>query len=255
KPRGSTALDLPDGMMRAESVLGSAALSAPPILVRSLVAPYADGLAFTTFLRRQGGFGAVDEAWRAPPQSTEQLLHPEKYLAREPALEVPVPERPAFAGDLEERFHDVMGEQTLRLLLEDWLPARTAAQAASDWGGDRLAVFSDSSRKRWAVGWHIRFDTPSAAERALLAFARSAPLTDRAPSSPSGGPSRTPPPLTRVAGGRLCVPRPNNGPIVLVRRGRDLAVTLGPFERNSVAVTPDPDCRPALAWAARIATQ
>ncbi len=253
KPRGNTALDLPEGLMRAESVFGSAALQAPPILVRSLVAPYIDGLAFTNFLRRRGGFLAVDEAWRALPATTEQLLHPEKYFAHEPPLDVPIPERPAFAADLEERFHDVMGEQTLRLLLEEWLPARTAALAASDWGGDRLAVFSDAARKRWAVAWHLRFDTPAAAERALVAFARSAPATDRSRARPVT--ENPPPPLERVAGDKLCLPRHSNGPIALVRRSRDLAVTLGPFQRNSVAVASDPGCPAVSGWAKQIATR
>jgi hypothetical protein len=249
KPRGATALELPEGLMRAETVFGSATSSAPPILVRSLVAPYVDGLTFTNFLRQRGGFAAVDEAWRALPQSTEQLLHPDKYFSREAPLEVPVPERPAFASAFEERFHDVMGEQTLRLLLEEWLPARTAAQAASDWGGDRLAAFSDGERKRWAVAWHLRFDTPAAAERALLALARSAPATDgvRAPGA------APPPALTRVPHDRLCLQRHTNGAIALVRTGRDLAVTLGPFERNSVAVGADPGCPAVLAWATQVA--
>ncbi|HYJ11667.1 MAG TPA: hypothetical protein VEX18_21740, partial [Polyangiaceae bacterium] len=156
KPRGMTALDLDEGLMRAESVLGIAASSAPAILVRSLVAPYVDGLAFANGLRRRGGFAAVDSAWRALPVSTEQILHLDKYLAAEPPLVVALPQAPPHAPELRERFHDVMGEQTVRLLLEEWLPARTAAEAASGWGGDRIAVFSDDARKRWALAWHLR---------------------------------------------------------------------------------------------------
>ena len=179
KSRGTTALDVPEGLLRAQTVLGSASLTAPPVLVRSLLAPYVDGLAFTNYLRRRGGFAAVDEAWRAPPVSTEQLLHPEKFLAQEPPMTVPLPPAPPSAPQLLERFHDVMGEQSLRLLLEEWLPARTAAAAAADWGGDRLAVFADEPRKKWAIGWHLRFDSPVAAERTFIAFARSAPATER----------------------------------------------------------------------------
>ena len=253
KPRGSTALDVPDGLMRAQSVLGSAALTAPPVLVRSLLAPYVDGLAFTNYLRRRGGFAAVDEAWRAPPVSTEQLLHPEKFLTKEPPLIVALPPPPAHFPELQERFHDVMGEQTLRLLFEEWLPARTAAAAAADWGGDRLSVFGDEARQRWAIGWHLRFDSAEAAERAFIAFARSAPLTERggniralaeAPNVPKG----------RHGTDKVCRARHTQGPLALVRRGPDLGVTLGPFQRNSVAVAPDPDCTLALAWATLIST-
>jgi hypothetical protein len=250
KPRGATALDMPDGLMRAQSVLGSAALTAPPILVRSLLAPYVDGLAFTNYLRRRGGFAAVDEAWRAPPVSTEQLLHPEKFLAREQPLIVPLASPPAHAPQLRERFHDVMGEQTLRLLFEEWLPASTAAAAAADWGGDRLTVFSDDARKRWAIGWHLRFDSAAAAERAFVAFLRSAPLTER-----GHDPRALPDPAAAVKrrGDKLCRARHVQGPLALVRHGSDLGVTLGPFERNTNGVAIDPDCSAALAWAAKIA--
>ncbi|HKY37829.1 MAG TPA: hypothetical protein VJN18_17925 [Polyangiaceae bacterium] len=251
KPRGGTALDLPDGVLRAESVLGAAALSAPGILVRSLIAPYADGLTFANHLRKRGGFGAVDAAWRALPVSTEQLLHPEKYFAAEAPLVVPLPSAPPHLPELKERFHDVMGEQGVRLLLEEWLPAGTAAAAASDWGGDRLAVFSDDARQRWAVGWHLRFDSGAAARRALEAWARTLPLTDRSLITTS---APAVPAKVSVKGDQLCRPRHTQGPIALVRRGPDLAVTVGPLERNGVAAEPDPNCAAALMWAKTIAT-
>lgn len=260
KPRGATALDVPEGLMRAESVLGSAALTAPPVLVRSLLAPYVDGLAFTNFMRRRGGFANVDEAWGAPPVSTEQLLHPEKYLAHEPPLVVSLPVAPPHAPELAERFHDVLGEQTLRLLFEEWLPARTAASAASDWGGDRLAVFSDEARQRWALGWHLRFDSAAAAGRAADAFARGMPLTERPNTgsfSPENGATKSPrglAPQQRLLSDKVCRARRDQGPFALVRRGADLAVTVGPFQRNPGAVPVDPDCKVALAWATHIVT-
>jgi hypothetical protein len=250
KPRGMTALDLDEGLMRAESVLGIAASTAPAILVRSLVAPYVDGLAFANGLRRRGGFAAVDSAWRALPVSTEQILHLDKYLAAEPPLVVALPPAPPHAPELRERFHDVMGEQTVRLLLEEWLPARTAAEAASSWGGDRIAVFSDDARKRWALAWHLRFDTGAAAERALAAWARSLPLTERE-AAPA---TRTPPPKVAAKGNEQCRERHTRGPIALVRRGQDLSVTIGPFERNRVTAGSDPGCPAALAWARQLLT-
>jgi hypothetical protein len=244
QPRHTTALDLPDSLIKAETLLGEATISAPPVLVRSLIAPYVDGLGFTNALRREGGFPAVDAAWRDPPLTTEQLLHLEKYRAREAPLLVALPPGPPQAPELRERFHDVMGEQTLRIIFEEWMPSRTAASSASDWGGDRLAVFSDETRQRWAVGWHLRFDTAAAAERALLAFARGAAASERqsdsklAPVTPSARPK----------GDRLCRERHTQGPFALVRRGADLGVTLGPFERHPVAVTPDLGCPAALRW-------
>lgn len=250
KPRGSTALEVPEGLLQAQTLLGTAVTSAPPVLVRSLLAPYVDGLTFTNYLRKRGGFSAVDEAWRAPPDSTEQLLHPEKFLAREAPLVVALPPPPPFAPSLQERFHDVMGEQTVRLFLEEWLPARTAAAAASDWGGDRLAAFADDARRTWAVGWHVRFDTVAAAGRAFTAFARAAPLTERGAKGPLPDDSAATPPKRD----KLCLSRHAQGPLALVRRDRDLAVTVGPFARRAGPVAADPGCRDSLAWAEAIVT-
>lgn len=249
KPRGITALDVPDSLMRTQSVLGAAALTAPPILVRSLLAPYVDGLAFTNALRRRGGFATVDEAWKAPPISTEQLLHPEKFLAREAPLVVPLPAAPTHVPALQERFHDVMGEQTLRVLLEEWLPAKTAADAASGWGGDRISVFSDEARRRWAVAWHLRFDSEAASRRAFSAFVRAAPLTELGADQPKLAPTLASPPNDK-----LCRSRHTQGPLALVRRGPDLAIAVGPFERTGVPVDSDPGCTGALSWATQIVT-
>jgi hypothetical protein len=250
KPSGSSALQVPQSLFQAQTLLGSAATTAPPVLVRSLVAPYIDGLAFTNDLRRSGGFAAVDDAWRSPPISTEQLLHPAKFRAREAPLVVPRPPAPAHAPSLSERFHDVMGEQTLRIFLEEWLPAGTAAAAAADWGGDRLAAFADESREHWAIAWHLRFDSPAAAERAFIAFARAAPLTER--SAAHSGPDDVD--VAKKYRDKVCRVRRNQGPLALVRAGVDLAVTLGPFERRGQSVAVDPECGAALAWAALVVT-
>jgi hypothetical protein len=254
--QGGTALDLPEGAMRAEGILGAASGSAPPVLVRSLVAPYVDGLVFTHFLRRRGGgdFAAVDEAWRAPPTSTEQLLHPEKYLAGEPPIVVPIPAGPPHAPDLQERFHDVVGEQALRVVLEEWMPAKTAAGAASDWGGDRIAVFSDEPRKTWAVGWRIRYDKARAAQRGLVALARGVLFTE-AMAARSGDLYVTEEGARRaISSDQICQDRPSRGAFALVRRGTDLAVAVGPFRRDEEMHPGLRGCREALAWAHRILT-
>jgi hypothetical protein len=255
-PRGATALDVPESLFQAQSVLSGAVIQdAPPILVRSLLAPYMDGLAFTNALRQKGGFAAVDAAWRDPPTSTEQVLHPEKYAAREAPLVVPLPPPPAFAPALTQRFYDVMGEQALRLLLEEWLPARTAAAAASDWGGDQWSAFSDETRERWAIGWRLRFDNLAAAQRAFVAFARAAPLTERGTKAELSDDSSVPKSEPRSGRAKLCRERHGQGPFALVRRGTDLGVAVGPFVRGPSTVPSDPGCAQTLAWAEQIVTR
>src|SRR5256885_9937378 len=68
----------------------------PRYLQDSLMFPYDGGLAFVNALyARLHGWALVDYALRRRrPSSTEQVLHPVKYLADERPLPVPAPRAP-----------------------------------------------------------------------------------------------------------------------------------------------------------------
>ncbi|MEB2314201.1 MAG: hypothetical protein OZ928_20340 [Polyangiaceae bacterium] len=242
-PQGRLATDLPDALIRLQ--VGGAVTASPEnpriphILRTSLVSPYLDGVALVHWARRRGGWAAVDQLWRAPPATTEQLLHPEKLQAREPAEVVAVPP-PGARGPARVIYHDVVGEQGLRLLFGEWMPERTAAESASDWGGDRLAVFRDGDR--YALAWRVRFDTAGAAERGLGAFARGL-LGGAVASSDEAG--------ARAQRGASCVERADRGPFAVERRDRDVAVVAGPYDRAS-PVRGAGRCPDALDWLTRI---
>src|SRR5690606_9464013 len=56
----------------------------------------------------------------------------------------------------------VWGEQSLRLLLEEWMSNEKAKAAAAGWGGDRIALFSRDSGapdKEIMVHWHLALDS------------------------------------------------------------------------------------------------
>jgi hypothetical protein len=221
----------------------------PSILKRSIVAPYTDGIAFTHALRREGDWARVDAAWLEPPATTEQLLHPEKYRAREVAEEVPLPPGPP-GGSATVRYRDVLGEQTIRLVLEDWVPLDTARKAASGWAGDSTALFVEGSRRAVAIA--LRYDDEPSARRAFEALVRGA-LSDpienrthvRSDTAESGA---------RAAGSpRFCAERELRGPFAVARSGRDLGVTLGPYTRDGAVTRAAARCQFALPWATSIA--
>src|SRR5262249_8899431 len=57
-----------------------------------LTSPYREGATFVARLFERGGWEEVSRVWRGNlPQSTEQVLHPEKYLAREPPEQIDLP--------------------------------------------------------------------------------------------------------------------------------------------------------------------
>ncbi len=56
--------------------------AAPPIIRETFEFPYVYGLQFVEYLQERG-WRTVDPAFTRPPRSTEQILHPEKYLSED----------------------------------------------------------------------------------------------------------------------------------------------------------------------------
>jgi hypothetical protein len=258
--RGMRATDLPEEgiLLQAQGVMAAdpKAARVPGIIKRSVIASYADGLPFVHWARRAGGWAAVDAAWKSPPVSTEQLLHPEKYVRREPPLVVPVPVAPP-GSSAAPVYRDVQGEQALRLLLEEWVPMKVARDAANGWGGDRLAVYTKDGQSR--VAWHVRYDDAAAAERGFQALARGV-LRQGEPPQPGATPSWVPAVEGERAAkrGNVCQPRHSRGIFAAVRQGPGIAVVAGPFKRRGQVSATDArqgDCASALRWAASIVAQ
>jgi hypothetical protein len=262
-PQGVRATDIAEDDIESEArklmQASPADPAVPPLVRRSMLAPYMDGLRFVQFLRRRGaskgvgeafwhsGWKGVDEAWRRLPASTEQLLHPEKWLSDEQPESIVVPGPPA-SDPSKLVYHDVLGEQSLRLLFEEWMPRGDAAKAASDWAGDRVAVFGGGDR--WAVAWQLRFDTEQAAARAAIAMAQG--VLKSASSNDAGAPVSRRAAERALEKGALCRERPARGPFAVLRGKRDLVLALGPFRRTESGARAEGDCRAARAWAAKI---
>jgi hypothetical protein len=265
------ALEMPEDLFIA-GIEGSVTAStrnesAPQVLRASLIAPYVDGVLFVHALRRRGiarggadpsGWSEVDRVWKSPPETTEQLLHMDKFDAREPAERVG-PVAPPNETGWSTFYEDVFGEQGLRISAEQWMPKKTAALVAKGWGGDRLAVFrralpGDTSSGSgdpsmapgagvptgtYAVAWHIRFDpggqdVDAEARQAFKALA-DALRPRREPSSNT-----------------LCVERGALGPLAIARLGRDIALAAGPYERGAPHVGSGAVCAQTVRWAADI---
>lgn len=153
--REGQAADFSDTPIPAPPVRG-----APPVLRDQLVLPYTLGRDFARALLRSGGWDALRAAWLRPPESTEQILHPEKYLEREVPRRVEITYSPEGGKLLNE---GVLGELLIGTLLGEDVPAA----AASGWGGDRFRVWDVSGRT--LLVWRSLWDTPGDARRFLEA--------------------------------------------------------------------------------------
>ena len=153
--------------------------SLPAFLVRQVVEPYMVGAVAVIEAFKKGKWEAVDALWKNPPQTTEQVLHPEKLLGetRELAVPVAVPDLAGvLGGGWTRRHEDGMGELSIRVLLTDQMPTEahgSALVAAAGWGGDRYAVWKKDGG-RPLLAWLTVWDTPEDATQFAEAYGKAA---------------------------------------------------------------------------------
>jgi hypothetical protein len=132
----------------------------PPILTQELLFPYEGGMDFVVALYNDGGWDAVNAAFANPPTTSEQIYHPEKYLAGEGAQEVALGDKSrALGDDWSAAWNTTLGEFYLRAHLATELSSSAAASAASGWGGDHFIVYQNGDQLAWAL--RIVWDTPT----------------------------------------------------------------------------------------------
>ncbi len=125
---------------------GKSLRNAPPIITESMTFPYLQGMVYCAKLTNEKGWAAIDEAYRDPPLSTEQILHPEKYAAK-PDLPTLIELGALNPGaGWKEVGRNVLGELQLLIMLRK----HGGKTAAAGWDGDRYAVFEGPEGSPWS---------------------------------------------------------------------------------------------------------
>jgi hypothetical protein len=136
--------------------------TAPQALGQVSLFPYTYGTQFVLGLFFQGGWAAVDRAYSYPPQSTEQVMHLDKYIGKDEPQAVDLPDLAATLGEgWEQLDRDVMGELVTVLYLGEQLDEEQAAKAAEGWDGDAYVILRNAQGQRLLV---VRAVWDSAAE-------------------------------------------------------------------------------------------
>lgn len=117
--------------------------------------PYAVGPRLVEALLGVGeGMARLDAAFREPPNSTEQVLHPDRFLRGEQPVPVEAPT--ADGAPVEE---GVLGELGLLLVLDSQANRASAQRAATGWACDRYVTWARG--RQTCVRWVIVMDTPA----------------------------------------------------------------------------------------------
>ena len=131
----------------------------------NLFAAYDQGSDVLATLRHERGQEAIDALLLNPPESSEQLIHPEKLEADEQPIELTdlgrLREEVLPASEWEEPIVDRMGEQWLHSLIATASKnPRVASAAASGWGSDEMALWRSQDGETEVVTWQVVFDDP-----------------------------------------------------------------------------------------------
>ena len=161
----------------------------PHVILRSYAFPYQEGGVFVAMTYRELGWEGIDRVYEQIPQSTEQILHPDKYVLNDEPIVVEPPRLlDALGGGWDQVIQDTMGEFFLLTYLEsnflvegasvvaEWEAGlQSVREAAAGWGGDSVTFFSGPQDESLLVATVV-WDTETDAQEFFASFTFSTEL-------------------------------------------------------------------------------
>jgi hypothetical protein len=137
----------------------------PPVIADGIAFPYTQGEAFIKAVHRHGGWEAVNALYENPPSSSEQVIHPEKYLPG-PDHDVPLllraPDLVPLLGDgWSEVRRNRMGELGVRQLVQFTGDPGELLRASYGWDGDEYRLYGREGAAdvlQWITVWDSERD-------------------------------------------------------------------------------------------------
>lgn len=137
----------------------------PEVLLELADFPYRDGPELVAALLAAGGQARLDEAFRSPPLTSADVLHPARFIG---GARRPVPVSVAAGGQVVDE--GPLGELVLRFLLSASVPPGEAARAAEGWAGDRYVAWR--SGRQTCVRARVVMESAAEAGELLTALRR-----------------------------------------------------------------------------------
>jgi hypothetical protein len=123
--------------------------SAPSAIRQTLLFPYIYGTGFIQYILKKASWDRISEAYKQPPDSTEQIMHPERFLTRDQPVEIRLERLEPILGEgWKRRLFDVNGEFGYFLLLSEFIDKEEARRAADGWDGDQMVLYEQAKAGR-----------------------------------------------------------------------------------------------------------
>ncbi len=146
---GTSFLDIPDIIKLSRTSLAMTAeqyqvlTDAPQYLRESLLFPYIYGARFVQAYLRRNSWKDLSKLYAELPGSSEQILHPEKYMdERDTPVVVESSELPVqLDSSWKQIYQNTLGEFSLYLLLKQFIDLPAAEQGSEGWDGDSVQIY------------------------------------------------------------------------------------------------------------------
>jgi hypothetical protein len=129
----------------------------------SLLFPYSRGMIFQHRVIEKLGTAGFAEVFRRPPVSSQQILHPEKYLEGVAPTTPGVPKSPG-ERDYKAIAEGSVGELDHSILLRQYASEEDAEKIAPHWrGGTYRLAEHKRNKQRHVLQYAVEWDAPEAA--------------------------------------------------------------------------------------------
>jgi hypothetical protein len=133
--------------------------SAPSVLREGLQFPYIYGIGFVQEILKHRSWKGVNRSYDRLPTSTEQIIHPERFLFRDEPVKIKIADLQSALGPKFRKIDtDVNGEFGYQILLGEFIDKREARLAAEGWGGDCYELYEDAGTGSLILAQYTTWD-------------------------------------------------------------------------------------------------
>jgi hypothetical protein len=128
--------------------------------------PYDYGKLYISALYQNDGWATVNQVYKNPPDTTQQILYPDKYFSNITAQQVAAPT--LAENNWTQTRNDRYGEYFVQVMLGNWLSKNESVQASAGWGGDNFTYYERGND--FLFTWNIKWESSYAASEFYVAF-------------------------------------------------------------------------------------
>lgn len=141
---------------------------APNFIKNQMLFPYIKGMSFISNFLEKHSLKDLSLLYKNPPESSEQILHPEKYRKDKPHIKII--KTPIIFEGWKYIYCNNVGEYALFVVLKENLPKEVSQKAADGWGGDFFCIIQKDNKQ--AVVFRSSWDNEKEAKEFYLALSQ-----------------------------------------------------------------------------------